>query len=182
MPLIMHETSYGAPTVHGTENNIYVGKYCSIANSAVFDGGMGHNHRAVTSYPLWRLGYCDEVKKGKCKGDIYVGNDVWIGDGALIMSGVTIGDGAVIGARAVVRENIDPYEIYLGFRERLSGPPLHPHIRYSRPKKYRFEDSTIISLLTLCWWDWPAERIRQNAHLLLSENIEAFLKVNEGVT
>src|SRR3990167_4465258 len=101
--LIMEPTSYGSPIVHGDLNTIRIGKYCSIDNTVVFDGGMGHNHKAVTSYPLWRLGYCDEVQAGKCKGDITVGNDVWIGNGALIMSGVTIGDGAVIGARAVVR-------------------------------------------------------------------------------
>ncbi len=181
--LIMDPTSYGEPTVHGNENTITVGKYCSIANSAVFDGGMQHNYKAVTSYPLWRLGYCEEVKAGKCRGDITVGNDVWIGDGALIMSGVTIGDGAVIGARAVVTKYVKPYMVVGGipadfrkwrFQDRKHGSFYATTISQLRP------DYIIDCLLALKWWDWPTERIRANAHLLLSENIEEFLNQNEG--
>jgi acetyltransferase-like isoleucine patch superfamily enzyme len=174
--LIMHPTSYGEPTVHGNENTIRVGKYCSIANSAVFDGGIGHNHRAVTSYPLWRLGYCEEVKAGKCKGDINIGNDVWIGDGALIMSGVTIGDGAVIAARAVVTHDVGPYEIWGGV------PAKGINYRYGTENRMRYVNVPryVECLLALKWWDWPTERIRANAHLLLSENIEEFLNQNEG--
>ena len=164
--LIMPSTSYGEPIVHGNENTITVGKYCSIANSAVFDGGMGHNHKAVTSYPLWRLGYCEEVKAGKCKGDIIIGNDVWIGDGALIMSGVNIGSGAVIAARAVVTKNIAPYMV-------VGGVP-------AEIKNIRFRWPVVERLLALQWWDWPEERVRANAPLLLSENIEEFLNQNEG--
>ena len=171
--LIMHPTSYGDPTVHGNENTITVGKYCSIANSAVFDGGMGHNHKAVTSYPLWRLGYCEEVKAGKCKGDIIIGNDVWIGDGALIMSGVTIGDGAVIAARSVVTKNVRAYEIWGGATAQL----LKYRFGYGKPIGYGW---AIERMLKIKWWDWPEERIRANAHLLLSENIEEFLNQNEG--
>lgn len=178
--LIMDPTSYGEPTVHGNENTIRVGKYCSIANSAVFDGGIGHNYRAVTSYPLWRLGYGEEVKAGKCKGDINIGNDVWIGDGALIMSGVTIGDGAVIGARAVVTRNVFPYAICVG------APAYTVNYRFgafrygTKQDGYTWEPHYVARIRALKWWDWPEERIRSNAHLLLSENIEEFLNQNEG--
>jgi hypothetical protein len=49
-----------------------------------------------------------------------------------------------------------------------------------RPRSYRFNYRIIERLLKIKWWDWPRERILANAHLLLSENIEAFLKANEG--
>lgn len=178
MPLHMHETSYGAPTIHGEMNHIYVGKFCAIANSAVFDGGMQHHHKAVTGYPLWRLG-AEKVETGMCKGDIHIGNDVWIGDGALIMSGVFIGDGAVIGARAVVRHDIYPYEKYLGFREKIDAVVMgYENIAVCRPKKYRFKSDQINCLLKIKWWDWPLHKILENQHLLMSENIDEFIRVH----
>ena len=166
--LIMDPTSYGSPIFAGDMNTIRIGKYCSIANSAMFDSGCQHNTNFVTTFPLWLHG-APENREGQCRRDITVGDDCGIGDGAFIMSGVTIGDGAVIGARAVVRHDVYPYEKYLGFREE----------KYERT--FRFPFSIMDRLLVLKWWDWPQERILANAHLLLSENIEAFLEANEGI-
>lgn len=161
MPIFMGKNSYGNPVVSGNMNNIYVGNFCSIADSVLFDGGMQHNHRFVTTYPLWLIG-AKENRAGMCKGDIHVGNDVWIGDGAFIMSGVTIGDGAVIGACAVVTKDVESYAV-------VGGVP-------AVILKRRFGGFMTSRLLNLKWWDWPKEKILENADLMLSENIEAFLE------
>ena len=164
MALQMHPTSYGSPLIHGDENTVRVGKYCSISDTAAFDGGMHHNTRFATTYPLWKLG-CPENRKGSCKGDITVGHDVWIGDGALIMSGVTIGHGAVVGARTVVTHDVSPYAI-------VAGNPM----RFIR---WRFPEPIIQRFLSLKWWDWPKEKVMKFSDLMLSEDIEAFLKAAE---
>ena len=161
--LVMHPTSYGNPTIAGNLNEIRVGKYCSIADSATFDGGMQHNTRFVTTYPLWRMGAA-ENRNGMCLGDIEIGNDVWIGDGALIISGVKIGDGAVVGARAIVTHDVLPYHIVGGIPAKTIRP--------------RFALEQIERLLEIRWWDWPAEKILENQHLLLSENINTFIETH----
>ncbi len=92
------------------------------------------------------------------KGDIVVGNDVWIGYEAVILSGVTIGDGAVIGARAVVTKDVPPYTI-------VGGVP-------AKPIKKRFSEENIKKLQSICWWDWPKEKIAENITAIQSGNIE----------
>lgn len=165
MPLQMHPTSYGNPTVHGEMNTVHIGKYCSIANSVEFDGGLQHNTRFVTTFPLWKIG-AEKVESGMCRGDIRVGHDVWIGDKAMIMSGVTIGDGAVIAARAVVTKDVVPYSV-------VGGIPAK-HLRD------RFLLSDVVRLLKVKWWDWPPEKIREFAPLMLSPDINTFLEKAES--
>lgn len=159
--LIKHPTCYGNPIISGDMNTITIGKYCSIANSAMFDGGAQHNHHYVTTYPLWKIG-AEENKNGMCHGDIRVGNDVWIGDGALIMSGIQIGDGAVIGARAVVTRSVPPYEVWAGVPAAKRG--------------YRFEPEIAEKIHRVAWWDWPEEKILENADLLMSTDMRTFLE------
>ena len=160
MPLQKHPSTYGEPIISGEMNTVHIGKYCSIANSVMFDGGIQHNYRFATTYPLWIIGGL-ENRAGMCRGDIFVGNDVWIGDGALIMSGVTIGDGAVIGARAVVTQNVAAYMI-------VAGTP-------AKVVSTRFPEKVIERFKTLQWWSWPEEKIKENSALMLSQDIEAFL-------
>jgi acetyltransferase-like isoleucine patch superfamily enzyme len=163
MSLVMDPTSYGDPVIGGQFSNIYVKKYCSIAGSAIFDGGWNHNAEFITTFPLWQIGVPENFD-GKTNGDTHVGNDVWICDGAVIMSGVTIGDGAVIGARAVVTKNVPPYAI-------VGGIPANVI-------KYRFSLVQIQKLLEIKWWDWSQDKIRANGHLLLSRNIDEFIRIH----
>ena len=163
MPLHMHPSSYGSPIIAGDMNEVHVGKYCSIANSCMFDSGIQHNRKWLTTYPLWKIGG-PEKHEGMCKGDIHVGNDVWIGDGALIMSGVTIGDGAVIAARAVVTRDVRPYAV-------VGGVP-------ARFIEWRFPEGVISLLLKVRWWDWPEEKIREHADLLMSGDWQRLLEVS----
>lgn len=86
-----------------------------------------------------------------------IGNDVWIGYDAIIMPGVKIGDGAIIGTRAVVTKDIPPYTI-------VGGVP-------AKPIRKRFDDKTIEKLLSIKWWNWDKEKIKQNIQSIQSGNI-----------
>ena len=156
--------SYGKPEVLTFNDNtsLVIGKFCSIAKDVTII--LGGNHRAdwVTTYPFSAI---PEVfpealhinGHPSTKGDVIIGNDVWIGYGSTIMSGITIGDGAIIGARSVVAKDIPPYSIAVG----------NP----SRVVRYRFEREYIEHLLTVQWWNWDIEKIRENIRMLLSPEI-----------
>ncbi len=98
----------------------------------------------------------------KTKGDVVIGNDVWLGNGAFILSGVTIGDGAVIGARSVITRNVAPYSITAGNPAKLY--------------RFRFDEQQIAELLKIAWWEWPFEKIKEAWPLLMSTNIEEFIR------
>lgn len=159
------EYTYGLPiTRRGTHNAVTIGKYCSIAAGVVFDGGFSHNYKNVSTYPFQAnmpgCGHLPLNLKMPVR-DIVVGNDVWIGEDALIMEGVTICDGAVIGARTIVTKDVEPFEIVVGHHRSIG---------------YRFTPQQISGLQRIGWWEWPEQKIRENAQLLLSENIDDFIK------
>lgn len=171
---IIGDFTYGEPEVLFSTNksNLIIGKYCSLAKGVkIFLGG---NHRTdwVTTYP-----FCaDSFKKvfpeastiaghPATKGDVNIGNDVWIGADATIMSGVSIGNGAVIAARSVVTKNIGDYEIWGGNPARLL--------------KNRFSKEQIKRLNQIQWWDWEIEKIREQTHLLCSDEIDTFLNEHQ---
>jgi carbonic anhydrase/acetyltransferase-like protein (isoleucine patch superfamily) len=91
-----------------------------------------------------------------------IGHDVWVGVDALILSGVTIGNGAVIAARSVVTKDVPPYAI-------VAGSP-------ARVVKYRFDEDTIAVLLAIAWWDWPQAKIEEALPLLMSPNLDTFIR------
>ena len=37
-------------------------------------------------------------------------------------------------------------------------------------------EEQITQLLEISWWDWPIEKIDNNLHLILSDNIDEFIK------
>jgi len=96
-----------------------------------------------------------------CKGDIIIENDVWIGATATIMSGVKISNGAVVGAGSVVTKDVPPYAI-------VAGNP-------AKVVKYRFTEEQIEKLLSIAWWDWEEQKIRDNAMIMWSNNIDDFI-------
>lgn len=156
--------TYGVPSVlfPNDKATLKIGKFCSIAkNVTIFLGG---NHRPdwISTYPFFEI--FDDLKPVKktighpsTKGDVIIGNDVWIGRNATILSGVNIGNGAVVAAEAVVTKSIAPYEIWAGNPAKLI--------------KRRFDDNIVSSLEALKWWDWETEKIKKNADLLCSANI-----------
>lgn len=143
------------------KERLVIGKYCSIACGAkfMFTGG-NHTMKSISTYPFpifpdeWGL---DEWKCGQAwdnHGDIIIGNDVWIGYEAVIMQGVTIGDGAIIGTRALVTKDVPPYTI-------VGGSP-------AKVIRKRFDDETIKKLLEIKWWNWPADKVKDNLQNIMN--------------
>lgn len=147
---------------------IILGKYNSIGRDCNFF--LHANHRidwVTTSSQLLGLvdHEIDQMLMGmghpSCKGDIIIENDVWIGAKSTIMSGVKISNGAVVGAGSVVTKDVPPYAI-------VAGNP-------AKIIKMRFSDKQIEELLNISWWDWSEEKIRENAMLMWSDNIDDFI-------
>jgi acetyltransferase-like isoleucine patch superfamily enzyme len=78
---------------------------------------------------------------------ISIGHDVWVGQNAVLMGHITVGHGAIVGAFAVVAKDIPPYAIVVGNPARIL--------------RYRFDPETVEALLTVRWWDWPDEVLRE---------------------
>ena len=159
--------TYGHPRFFEADRARFtVGKYTSMASGLVIALG---NHRIdmVSTYPFATLrGYWPSVPNGvsdhDTKGDVVIGNDVWIGADAFICSGVTIGDGAVIGAKSVVSRDVAPYGIVVGNPGRLT--------------RFRFSEQQVAALLDIRWWDWPDDVVDEFLPLMMSSDIENFLR------
>lgn len=163
--------SYGAPTIRwwGERANLCVGKYCSISkNVEIFLGG---NHRIdwVTTYPFPAFSrWVSEVHHEGyvlSKGDVIIGNDVWLGQGCVIMSGVKIGNGAVVGAYAVVSKDIPDYAIAIGNPARVI--------------RRRHSDAQVQALNAIAWWDWDTTKVKENIGVLLSGDVEEFIRLHQ---
>ncbi len=158
--------TYGLPRVPRGDDGttLRVGRFCSFASGVTILTGCDHRADWISTYPFHLLGG-DTTRlpyASRSKGDVVIGHDVWVATDALILSGVTIGNGAVVAARSVVTKDVPPYAI-------VAGVP-------ARVVKYRFDPGTIAALQSIAWWDWPIERIREAAPLLMSSNMEAFLQ------
>lgn len=156
--------TYGDPIIDDFGESLTIGKYCSIARGVNIILGGEHNTKWATTYPFNTIFESKKHIKGHpvSKGPIIIGNDVWIGTEALILSGVKIGDGAVIAARSLVTKNVPPYSI-------VAGNP-------AKIIKYRFNEETIEKLLQLKWWNWPNEKVIENAEQLMSSKIDILFK------
>lgn len=152
--------TYGLPNVlyWNYQTKLKIGKYCSIAEGAVFLLGGEHRADWVTTYPFaafpadWPTAVSfDQHTVGK--GDINVGNDVWIGHGAIVISGVTIGNGAIVGAGSVVTKNVEDFAV-------VAGNP-------ARFIKYRFDEVARTWLSNLAWWDWSDDKVARNIDKLM---------------
>lgn len=162
------EYTFGCPEVleWGDKNaGLSIGSFCSIARDVKILLGGEHRYDWISTYSFPDfLDGINDIKNDHrvSKGGVTIGNDVWIGYGATILSGVTIGNGAVIGAKAVVAKNVPDYSIVVGNPARVI--------------KQRFDDKTITQLNQIAWWNWSLEKIKKNAHVIMSDNLNDLME------
>lgn len=145
--MVSGSLEYGSPNCH-----VLVGRYCSLGHRLVFEVGLNHNYREVSTYPFRDLKLKDDTGTVNHYFEsnhyqVIIGNDVWIGCDVTIMGGVRIGNGAVIGAGAVVAKDVPPYAIVVGNPAQII--------------KYRFSEDAIKKLQAIKWWNWPADQVRR---------------------
>lgn len=163
--------TYGRPIIKDWNDGttLVVGNYCAIARNVTILLGGEHYKNWISTYPFNSLSKDPILGKPdkRSKGNVIIGNDVWIGANVTILSGVSIGNGAVIGAGSVVTKDVPPFAIVAGNPAKLI--------------KYRFDEKTIDALNKIAWWNWNEERIIENKHLLLSDNLEEFITKNSKI-
>jgi acetyltransferase-like isoleucine patch superfamily enzyme len=130
-----------------------LGSFYSIGPQVIF--GMGsHPTYFVSTYPgfyskkaagsIWfRAVHNFEEQKNTT-----IESDVWTGARAIFLAGVHIGVGSVIASGAVVtKKDVPAYSIVGG----VSGTII----------KYRFDESTIKSLIASKWWEFDEAILKQ---------------------
>lgn len=141
--------------------NATIGGFCSIGPEVIIGGLGAHPTHLVSSHPVFYstlkqagITFCTSNTLEELQ-PVIIGHDVWIGARALVLDGVTIGNGAVIAAGAVVTQDVPPYAIVGGVPAKLI--------------RYRFDTQTIDKLVSLDWWDWPIQELKENSGLFRSE-------------
>lgn len=164
--------TYGTKNIKirwGTQVNLTIGNFCSIATNLVIFLGGNHRIDWVSTYPFGianeKGAFLNKIKSGhpKTNGDVIIGNDVWIGSDVTIMSGVTIGDGAVIGNNSHIVTDVKPYAV-------VGGNPAKFYY-------FRFDKETVDQLLELKWWDLPDNQIDELIPFLCSDNLAGLFAV-----
>ena len=158
----MGKHSYG--NVRVVSGKVQVGNFCSIAGGVTAVILNDHQVTWVTTYPFGRVWNMSNVDNPVVRQNpnIIIGNDVWIGQNAVLLEDTVIGDGVIIGSHSVVHGEIPPYAVAVG----------NP----AKVVKKRFTDEQIESLLSIQWWNWEDEKVREFAPLLCSTDINEFIR------
>lgn len=140
-----------------------IGKFCSIAENLQFIMRGSHMIDWVTTYPFRETWGMDvPLNDLPPHSPITIGNDVWVAANVKIKQGVTIGDGAILATECFVTKDVPPYAL-------VGGNP-------AKIIRYRFSEEQIKDLLEIKWWDWEDEEIKKVVPLLVSNNIDEFIK------
>lgn len=162
------EYTYDTPLILHNNEDVTIGKFCSIAQNVTILSGGEHDTSKLSTYPFHILmNKAIDWDWKTSKGPVTIGNDVWIGHGTTILSGVTVGDGAIIGANTLVSKDVEPYEIVAGNPQR--------HIRY------RFDYNDRKRLLNIAWWNQPDEILIKIIPLLLQDDIDKLEEIVNGM-
>ena len=155
-----------------------VGNFCSLSPGICFSFLGKHNYNWVTTYPfyalygkwkvdappVWRKGAPD-ISKIECV-PIIIENDVWIASNVTIKEGVRIGNGAIVAMNSLITKDVPPYAV-------VGGNP-------AKVVKFRFPERQIEELLEIGWWNWKDDKIAKILPLLMSENVEDFLRISKN--
>lgn len=132
-----------------SKERLIIGKFCQIADGAVFITASANHQRAgFSTYPFAVFDGGSSADRPSMPGDgpdTVLGHDVWLGRNATILPGARLGDGVIVGAGAVVAGEVPPYAV-------VAGNP-------ARVVRMRFEADDIARLRALAWWDWPIDHI-----------------------
>ena len=167
-PFFLHNVRLGGYSYiakNSTISHCEIGKFCSIGPN--FCCGLGiHPTNGISTAPMFYstakqngTTLCEKGKTSEAKQTV-IGNDVFIGANVTVLDGVTIADGAVIGAGAVVVNDIPPYAIAVGVPAKVV--------------KYRFDETTIETLLEKQWWNGTEDDLKKVERYFW--DVEAFLK------
>jgi virginiamycin A acetyltransferase len=152
-----------------------IGSFCSISSGLKFTFYGRHNYQWVSSYPFYffynKWKYNDEktfcasgvIDDSKFQpSPIVIDNDVWIASNVTVKEGVKIGNGAVVAMESLVTKDVPPYAI-------VGGNP-------AKIISYRFSEEQIRELLKIQWWNWTDEKIIKFLPLILSEDVDTFIR------
>lgn len=155
-------------------DKLIIGKFCAIAKGTRFImNGANHKMSGFSTYPFYIFGNGWEKSlpgEGELpyKGDTLIGSDVWLGYDSTIMPGVTIGHGAIVASKSVVTSDVPAYSI-------VGGNP-------AKVLRYRFDEATIETLLSIAWWDWDADKITRHLEAIASNDLEALVVASRSGT
>lgn len=158
---------------HYGPEKLVIGRFCAIATGVRFImNGANHRMDGPSTFPFPTLGgdwsaHVDLLTELPNRGDTVLGNDVWLGYGVTVMPGVRIGHGAIVAAGSVVTRDIPDYAV-------AGGNP-------ARVLRKRYTDNDIARLLSVAWWDWPAERIGEHVRMLMAGNVDELVAIHERV-
>jgi acetyltransferase-like isoleucine patch superfamily enzyme len=145
---------------------ISIGSFCSIANGCQFILVTDHASDFISQYPLESLfesqtsrtiiekAYQKSKSRLNPQVGIVIEHDVWIGRNVVLLPGTHLHSGSIVGAGSVIRGIVPPYSVVIG------NPP--------KIIRFRFEHNIIQQLLTLKWWDWDDDKIREHSETLLA--------------
>lgn len=169
---VLHEVTMGDYSYVVNDSQIAyatIGKFCSIAAMTRINPGNHPMHRATQAHFTYRAsayfpGEADDAEFFDWRRSHHVtfGHDVWIGHGAIVLPGRNIGTGAVVAAGTVVTKDVPAYTI-------VGGNP-------AKPIRRRFSERVADDLMTLAWWDWDHDRLRETLPDFRNLPVEDFIE------
>jgi len=136
-----------------------IGKYTSIARQVTI-GVSNHDLTSISTHPFLYDSFYNFVQKNirqEQKDAPIIGNDVWVGMNSIIQRGVIVGDGAVVAAGSIVTHDVEPYTIVGGIPAKFI--------------RHRFSKEIVEKLLSIKWWNWEEEKIKENIKYFYDTNL-----------